>query len=94
MGNPHPREGEELFIANFVYAAGTSKAWSDIADIAYTNQIANFVFAAGTNKPQSDITDIANIPNIGTVKPIAYMSSVNAASRLAYTGQRDSSRVT
>ena len=34
MGNPNPREEEELVIADFVYAAGTEKPWSDIADIA------------------------------------------------------------
>ena len=34
MGNPNPREEEELVIADFVYAAGTGKPWSDIADIA------------------------------------------------------------
>ena len=74
MGNPNSREGEELFIANFVYAAGTGKPWSNIAAIAYTTQIANFAFAAGTSKPGSNIADfgdIANIPNIGAVKPIA-----------------------
>ena len=45
MGNPNPREGEELVIADFVYAAGTGKPWSDIANIA------DFVFTAGTGKP-------------------------------------------
>ena len=34
MDNPNPREEEELVIADFVYAAGTGKPWSDIADIA------------------------------------------------------------
>ena len=70
MGNPNPREEEELVIADFVYAAGTGKPWSDIADIAYTTQIADFVFAAGTCKLRSNIADIANIPNIGAVNPI------------------------
>ena len=68
MSNPNSREGEELVIADFVYAAGTGKPWSDIADIAYTTQIADFVFAAGTCKPRSNIADIANT---GTVNPIA-----------------------
>ena len=49
MGNPNPREGEELVIGDFVYAAG--KPWSDIADIAYITYIAEFVFTAGTGKP-------------------------------------------
>ena len=70
MGNPNPKEEEELVIADFVYAADTNKPWSDIADIAYRTQIANFVFAVGTCKPRSNIADIANIPNIGAVNPI------------------------
>jgi hypothetical protein len=70
MSNPNSREGEELVIADFVYAADTGKPWSDIADIAYRTQIANFVFAVGTCKPRSNIADIANIPNIGAVNPI------------------------
>ena len=45
MGNPNPREEEELVIADFVYAAGTGKPWSDISNIA------DFVFTAGTGKP-------------------------------------------
>ena len=45
MGNPNPREEEELVIADFVYAASTGKPWSDIANIA------DFVFTAGTGKP-------------------------------------------
>ena len=72
MGNPNPREGEELVIGDFVYAAG--KPWSDIADIAYITYIAEFVFTAGTGKPRSNIAiaiAIADIPNIGTVNLIA-----------------------
>ena len=45
MGNPNPREEEDLVIADFVYAAGTGKPCSDIANIA------DFVFTAGTGKP-------------------------------------------
>ena len=70
MGNPNPREGEELAIADFGYTAGTGKPCFDFADIAYTTQIADFVFAAGTCKLRSNIADIANIPNIGAVNPI------------------------
>jgi hypothetical protein len=62
MGNPNPREEEELVVADSVYAAGTGKSWSDIANIA------DFVFTAGTIKPWSDIADI---PNTGSVNPIA-----------------------
>jgi hypothetical protein len=65
MGNPNPREEEELVITDFVYAAGTGKSWSDIAIIA------DFVFTAGNGKPWSDIADIANIPKTGAVNPIA-----------------------
>ena len=49
MGNPNSREGEELVIPAFAYAADTGKPWSDIADIG----------------------NIANIPNTGSVNPIA-----------------------
>ena len=73
MDNPNPKEEGELFIADFVYAAGTGKPWSDVADIAYTSQIADFVFTVGTGKPRSniaDIADVADIPNIGAVNPI------------------------
>ena len=61
MGNPNPREEEELVLADFVYDAGKSSPWSDITHIG------DFV----TDKPWSDIADIANIPNTGAVNPIA-----------------------
>ena len=73
MGNPNPREEEELVIADFVYAAGTGKPWSDIADIAYKTQIADFVFTPGTCKSRSYIADIANIPTLARLTPsLAY----------------------
>ena len=59
MGNPNPKEEEELVIADFVYAASTGKPWSDVPDIAYITHIADVVFAMGTSKPWSDIADIA-----------------------------------
>ena len=71
VGNPNPREEEELVVADFVYDAGKSSPWSDIPDIADITHIGDFVFNAGTDKPWSDIADIANIPNTGAVNPIA-----------------------
>ena len=41
MDNPNPREEEELVIADFVFAAGTGKPWSDIADIGNIANIPN-----------------------------------------------------
>ena len=41
MDNPNPREEEELVIADFVFAVGTDKPWSDIADIGNIADIPN-----------------------------------------------------
>ena len=76
MDNPNPKEEGELFIADFVYAAGTGKPWSDVADIDHIADVAaitKFVFAAGT--------DITNILNTGTVNPIAGASATLSPTR-------------
>ena len=41
VGNPNPREEEELVIADFVFAAGTGKPGSDIANIGDIADIPN-----------------------------------------------------
>ena len=49
MDNPNPREEKELVIADFVFAAGTGKPWSDISDIADIGDIANIPNTGAVN---------------------------------------------
>ena len=67
MDNPNPREEEELVItdfvyagkplsdianiANFVFAAGTGKHWSDIANILNTGTVNPIASATATLSP-------------------------------------------